>query len=198
MNIDPEALLQLDNHVLTMWKDTHGKIRGCNKKFTEILGFSCNEIVGRTDYDLSFTESEAKFFCHCDKRVMMTQVPHQFHEHGTFIVGQLEVLTFKSPIINHHGKTMGVAIMGYLKKISPLENRDRFLVHGQEITRSEMKILNLLIRGKTAKEIGERLYLSKRTVETYLDRVKDKFNVSTKSQLVDLVFDYVVSFQDVK
>jgi DNA-binding CsgD family transcriptional regulator len=43
--------------------------------------------------------------------------------------------------------------------------------------------------GKTAKASAQQLGLSPRTVESYLETVKHKFNVSNKSDLIEKIFD---------
>lgn len=53
------------------------------------------------------------------------------------------------------------------------------------LTKREMDILKLLVRNLTAKEIAARLFLSKRTVENYIDNIKDKTNCDSKYALID-------------
>ena len=50
--------------------------------------------------------------------------------------------------------------------------------------------LFLLTRGKTAKQIGQALGISHRTVETHMISLKNKMNCTTKNQLVEKVFDF--------
>ncbi len=61
----------------------------------------------------------------------------------------------------------------------------------QNITFStrEENILKQLVRGKTAKDIGERLKLSRRTIEHYLENIKLKTHCKTKYELVDKFID---------
>ena len=54
-------------------------------------------------------------------------------------------------------------------------------------SKQEIKCLRLLIAGKTIKLIGQHLSLSPRTVEFYLDNIKRKLNVKTKSELIEKV-----------
>lgn len=51
-------------------------------------------------------------------------------------------------------------------------------------TSRESECLFLLIRGKTAKEIGKFLQISPRTIETYIEKIKLKLNVSSRSQII--------------
>ncbi|MGC8483754.1 MAG: helix-turn-helix transcriptional regulator [Thermodesulfobium sp.] len=61
-------------------------------------------------------------------------------------------------------------------------------VNEQDITLSfqEFRCLALLSQGKTAKEIGNSLKISQRTVEEYIDNIKRKVKMNTRSQLIDL------------
>ena len=61
--------------------------------------------------------------------------------------------------------------------------------YGQSITKRESQCLFYLIRGKSARETGIALNLSQRTVEFYLDSLKDKLNCSKKSGIVEKVFN---------
>jgi len=53
------------------------------------------------------------------------------------------------------------------------------------LTEREGHCLFYLVRGKTAKEISEKLNLSRRTVEQYTESIKIKFNCSKKSDLIE-------------
>lgn len=52
------------------------------------------------------------------------------------------------------------------------------------LTKADIKLVKEITRGCTAREISENLYLSKRTVEDYIDKLKEIFHCSSKSQLV--------------
>lgn len=49
----------------------------------------------------------------------------------------------------------------------------------------ELECLFYFLRGKTCKDIGKTLGLSHRTIEAYLAKIKLKFEVETKSQLIE-------------
>lgn len=56
---------------IIVWKDTNSVFQGCNKSAAKIAGLdSPEDIVGKTDYDMPWTEEEANFYQECDKRVM--------------------------------------------------------------------------------------------------------------------------------
>lgn len=56
----------------------------------------------------------------------------------------------------------------------------------QKISQKEYSCLALLSQGKTAKDIAEHLEISHRTVETHLLNIKYKYNLNTKTQLIEL------------
>lgn len=52
------------------------------------------------------------------------------------------------------------------------------------LNEQEIKILALMVEGKTTREIAERIFLSERTVRNYVTTILDKLGVSTRSQAV--------------
>ena len=64
------------------------------------------------------------------------------------------------------------------------------LKYSQFISIREAECLFYLIRGKSARETGVILHLSQRTVEFYLNSLKDKLNCRKKSELIDNVYNF--------
>ncbi|HEV2614578.1 MAG TPA: helix-turn-helix transcriptional regulator [Gammaproteobacteria bacterium] len=61
--------------------------------------------------------------------------------------------------------------------------------HGIYFSRREEEVLAQLVRGKTAKQIGEKLNLSPRTIESYVENMKIKTNCQSKAELIDKFVD---------
>jgi DNA-binding CsgD family transcriptional regulator len=59
--------------------------------------------------------------------------------------------------------------------------------HGIYLTYREAQCMLLFIRGKTVAKVAEQLSLSPRTVEYYLNNIKDKVNCRTKSELIERI-----------
>lgn len=57
------------------------------------------------------------------------------------------------------------------------------------LTPAEEKIFWEVIQGYTNKQIGERLFLSPRTVQTHLSSILGKFQLETRSQLIRYAFE---------
>ncbi len=55
------------------------------------------------------------------------------------------------------------------------------------LTKRELDIASCLLKGKTAKETGRILFISPRTVEQYLENMKEKFNCKNKFQLANML-----------
>lgn len=62
-----------------------------------------------------------------------------------------------------------------------------------KISMREYECLQHISHGKTAKEIAKLLNISPRTVETYINNMKLKFNCTTKSDLSKIYWDYKIS-----
>ncbi|MDQ5921829.1 MAG: hypothetical protein QG673_1888 [Pseudomonadota bacterium] len=58
------------------------------------------------------------------------------------------------------------------------------------ITPRELQIIDCTIKGNTAKETAEKLGISFRTVETYMENMKLRFNCKRKSELVAKLITY--------
>jgi two-component system competent response regulator ComA len=57
--------------------------------------------------------------------------------------------------------------------------------HQLELTHDEVQIMSLLVRGSTHEQIGEKIHLSKRTIDNYLKRIYDKMGIKTRAQAVE-------------
>ncbi len=57
------------------------------------------------------------------------------------------------------------------------------------LTRREREVAMLAADGLPAREIGERLYVSRRTVESHLARIYGKLGIGSRSELATLLND---------
>jgi DNA-binding CsgD family transcriptional regulator len=51
------------------------------------------------------------------------------------------------------------------------------------LTRTERQVVDLVVEGLTTPQIGERLYISRRTVQTHLAHIFTKLGISSRAQL---------------
>ena len=58
------------------------------------------------------------------------------------------------------------------------------------LTDGEERHLSLMSKGRTIKEIAEKMCVTKKTVETYRQRLKEKLNLENMAQLHKFAYDY--------
>ncbi len=75
-----------------------------------------------------------------------------------------------------------VLARGLTRKDPNAEERARFA----KLTEREQSVLKLVAQGYTAPEIGERLYLSPKTVDTYKQRINEKLGIEHRADYVKL------------
>ena len=68
------------------------------------------------------------------------------------------------------------------------ETIDNFIMMGK-LTEREREIAELLLKGRTYKMIANELYLSENTVKTHIKNIYSKFNVQSKSELINLLME---------
>ena len=68
-------------------------------------------------------------------------------------------------------------------------SRKAHKLHHISLTKREEEILELISQGYTNKEIGVKLFLSKRTVDGYREAVLDKFGAKNTAQLMTIITD---------
>lgn len=101
------------------WKDVKGRYLGCNQKFAEVAGRNSPEaLIGKTDYDMSWTKEESDFFVACDRRIMnsgkaeMGIIEPQLQADGK----QAWLETNKIPMFDSEGRVIG--IMGSFQDVT--------------------------------------------------------------------------------
>jgi len=72
---------------------------------------------------------------------------------------------------------------GYMSVIDPAQtDREQF----ERLTKRERSVLQLVGQGYSAPEIGARLFISPKTVDTYKQRIQEKLNLTHRTQYVQL------------
>lgn len=259
--VNPEELVALIPSAI-FWKNSDSTFIGCDDRFAQLAGLdSPKEVCGKTDFDLPWGESQAKFYRHDDCDVMEKQKSKlNIEEKIRLCCGtERSILTNKTPLFSHDGQVQGIIGMFYdmTEKISPMVNhskdkgsilsnttlieiltdsfyslmnkgsltpkmehvialRKKELLqkkqlcrwnsninwdelqtlatklrgkYGELLSDRESLCLYYLIRGKSARETGSILHISQRTVEFYIDSLKDKLNCRKKSDIVEMAFE---------
>lgn len=116
---------------------------------------------------------------------------------GSFVNGNRSI----SPVMLKHGDRLilGRTEMVFqhpnqqtLLQIFPSELLDTPTAPHQNfgLTPSEEKVFRQVVRGLTNKEIGKRLQVSPRTVQTHLSSIMTKLNLDNRSQIVRFAFEH--------
>lgn len=201
-------LMQLPFNIY--FHDVDSKIQIINDTGIIICGFnSKTDATNKTMRDV-LSPAHAAIILHEDKVVMQGNKIAMFENDllrhdDLFFQG----ISIKSPWYNNNNQLIGFfgasvfygehKMVDALKQISnmgllsphTLKNQN-ILTTFQENTyfsKRERDVIKLLLRGNSAKEIAEKLQLSRRTVEYYIENIKNKMNVSKKSELIEKLFE---------
>lgn len=71
--------------------------------------------------------------------------------------------------------------------IEPVDDSEKCLPEGKLLTVTEMKVLRLILDGKSNKEIGNLLHRSIRTIEMHRSKIMQKLGVDNLADLVKKV-----------
>lgn len=205
LSIDIEKMLSLSGHVY--WKDERGFYLGCNDNMAENLGLkNRHEIVGMSDYDTIVPRDSALMYQQQDIEVIQCREAKQYLDYATYSQGkQLAFQTLKMPIFNGYNKLVAVlGVSNLINSMVPQVNLDVLGLGGntqistplkqegqifKSLSAREQQCLYHICRGYSAAAISEKLSLSKRTVEDYIERVKNKLGCFNRAELVQLALD---------
>ena len=135
--LDRARLVLVEDPDFIFWKDINSVYLGCNQRFAEAAGMqSPDEIVGKTDFDLAWTEGEADFYREVDLRVMANNAP-EYH----IIESQLQangrrswIDTSKVPYYDDDGSVAG--LLGMYTDITTKVESANLLSQATEIFRA--------------------------------------------------------------
>lgn len=185
------------------------KLLSVNRTGIKWIGFSNDDAISGLSYeDMRCKAAEdAVFFIHQDELVKAKKKPIYFI--GFYEYNNNEWKTVfgkKYPIINSEGTP--IAIVSQFDEISNYNLIDtyRFMSKSQKrfkknmkqfgyilednhilehLTNREAECLFFLLRGKTSKSIATLLNLSVRTVEYYIENIKNKMRCNGKEELIE-------------
>ncbi|MBA4696554.1 MAG: helix-turn-helix transcriptional regulator [Legionella sp.] len=196
-------------------KDLDSVFMHANQDYVNIIGLGHKEdIVGRTDFDMPCdTINAATMFREQDARVMQSLHKMRILDIHPFAGRVWKAYIFtKTPLMNgdecvgtiFHGTDITNAAsleIGSLLARTKIEGIENNLV-GQhsymlshhfndiKLTDRQAEVLFYLLRGKTAKQIGQYLNVSSRTIHEHMDQLKFKLNAQNKHELIDMAIAY--------
>lgn len=212
-HLNPETILE--NIPGIIWiKDLNLSYIFHNNKVRKLIGFkSKNELLEKNDYELPWAKY-AEYYREGDKQVVESRKPISFFHPICLTNGnEMLIVTHKSPLYdsNNHqclgvmGNISIVASPHTVKKMRNLIHSDKIFsnidpdcvqyvvsnsIEFYGLTKREIACLFYLMRGKTAKEIGDYLNISKRTVEKHIEFIKCKMSCNTKSEILTKAIEH--------
>lgn len=127
------------------WKDKNSIYLGCNQNFIEIVGYeNCNDIVGKTDYDLPWSNQATKFQFD-DQEVIKSGAPKLNIEDIIFNKNGKKgyVITNKVPLYDKNQKIIGV--LGIATDITDRKTIENEL-RASKATQTEYEMLKNIIK----------------------------------------------------
>ncbi|MHB8164177.1 MAG: PAS domain S-box protein [Methanoregula sp.] len=95
------------------FKDVTGKYLGCNPPFAEYLGISCDNLIGKTAYDISPKDLADKYTA-ADRQIFDNPVSQSYETQVLYADGSRhDVIFYKAPFFNKDG-TLGGLIGAFL------------------------------------------------------------------------------------
>lgn len=94
------------------WKDCSLAYLGCNRQAAALAGTTPQEVVGKRDCDLLWTEEQAAWLQHCDRRVIEAGEPefHTIENHHLDGGKQVWFNTSRLPLRDDVGKIVGLLV----------------------------------------------------------------------------------------
>jgi DNA-binding CsgD family transcriptional regulator len=190
------------------WKDKHGKYLGANKNELDWLNLSTfDHLIGRDDREI-MDLGPAHICRENDQKVLLSGNGMAFIEPPAQEKSKQRkqsCISYKVPLYNRHGKTIGTFGIGYeldslhaeeaiLKEISFLIGPAAEAIFKQNLfslrqnkfglSMRQLECLDLLAKGMTYKQIAANLGLSSRTIEHYIEAIKIKLNCESRHALI--------------
>lgn len=190
--------------------------RFVNQPFAEAIGFSNpDDAIGLSDCDAkcdAIVDSTEVFYQH-DLEVMRGQTLRTLDIYP-YVCKQIHgILAIKKPFVDPQGQIQGVLAQGFpltqtdilrfiarIPDFALIPTRKSQTVAGTysisstikffDLTKKELECFFYLIRGKSASEIAKILNRSLRTIQTHIEHIKQKCNVTKKSELFELADTY--------
>jgi len=181
-----------------------------NYKQTQIMGYeSDTDILGRNYHQFrGISSSLAEHFITEDKKVLEKNEPLRYLSYQKYSDGNWHLLLGdKNCILNDAHQVVSIysqakditnnrlvdfsRFMFDINKKYTKKNKSGFdctIVHQDDInglSKKEMVVLFYFLRGKTAREIASIICRSDKTVNFHLETIKVKFNVTSKSALIE-------------
>ena len=194
----------------------NSQILDANEQTVKVLNMlSRKDTVGRSPEEIFIKDSAIKHIA-ADKTLIQANRPllideSSIRKDGEFIYG----ISFKLPILNNDNKAIGLLgfsipfgqhqitplmdSLGHLAKTGLIKLPDDLLsyhssnpymgaiIDANYMTKREKDVVSHILLGKSVPQTAKLLGISPRTAEQHVENLKNKFGVSSKAELIELL-----------
>ena len=208
-SLDTNVNTLFNQEVNNYFLDHEGRTLKINDKAALAIGFDSEaDSIGRTIQCVA-DKASGKELLHNSLNTFRNNKMHIVEENQIKLDGTINpYLSIKMPCYNESDQLFGIygcsIILGKHPLLASLNTLSKALpgmnfssiselyntpLSQFNLSRRQQECLLLTIRGKTAKEAAKIMGLSYRTIEEYLNNIKIKMNVSSKSEMIDKAVD---------
>jgi DNA-binding CsgD family transcriptional regulator len=185
--------------------DANGINQKVNDEDAELSGFlSVQDAIGKSCSG-AFSKESIAITAANDRLVMQSRETKISEEHVILRKTNLNrpTLSIKMPWYNDRHQVIGIFGVSIIIGKHPLaeslsiiqgtgllnaaDNRSKNIeseINKQYLSNRQLQCAHYLLRGMTIKQIAKQINLSPRTVEKYIDAIKDKLNCDNKTELI--------------
>lgn len=167
-------------------KNEKGIYLECNKNFETFLGFSRNQIVGKTAFDIA-PAALAHGYMHADKELFEARET-QFYKAPVVTASKTAtpVIFAKTVFFDDSDKLSGfIGVINLAKGDNyPCVGKHQSAQEHCKLTKREFEVLFLMSQGLTTKEIGKKLAISNFTASDYLKSIFLKLSASNRASAI--------------
>jgi len=195
---------------ICFWKDVDSRYIHINETSKTALKIeNLQDIVGKSDYEmpwgnigdqlreqdiLSLKSSHGKFWIDMPTRmdgikVLCMHKKTPFHSENGKVAGIVGV-GFIIDTENYHHIPSLFACTGFKLSDFFFEGKQKEYIYDKiEFSKRQAQVISCLLRGYSAELTAKELTLSKRTIEFYIENLKDKLDCETKREIVNKAFE---------
>ena len=184
--------------LFTWEKDRNFRYIRCNDNYAAAAGFeSAKAILGKSDDDMPW-RSRADFFRSGDQQVISGAGPHRINiEEKEIMVDRVaDILVTEKQLLDHRGECVGLT--GYFLDITGhrlvprdggycKDERGFYLGNefgGEFLSAIEAEVFKGMMKVQSAEKIGIDLNLSRSTVESHIQSIKQKLQCITDGDVI--------------
>ncbi len=192
---------------IAYYKNTELEYMGGSHSLVRVSGLGVpKNITGRNDYDFCW-DMYADEYRKNDSMVLSGERLNTLQLLRIADGNDVAIVSQKAPIYDAENNIVGVLGHAVVVTNDSILSKSRLIkatdlaLFGQRnscshylvkkidgLTKRQSQCLFYLLRGKSARKIAEILHISPRTVEYHIGKIKEYYNVSTHSDIIDIAF----------